>query len=740
MALDITRFLQAEAEGKALAYHPALTRPEPVSTYSPGAVRREAAITQREATRHLSAYGGDQAMDWVMDAVNLYGDTASTAEWYLSREGKKLLTQKDPDDPKGELAPKDLVTLLKRPNPYMLYDELVHLLVIDLLLVGNAYWFKWQVSEDGKPLALYRLAPSHVKVIPGAFGPKGYKYQPPNAKDPLIIQPENMMHFRRPNPHSAYLGLGVIQSGGRAFDLDLALTETMTAYYENNADPSLVVQSERRIPRDVFNKLRAQLRRRVSGPNKAGELLVLEAGLKAESLSPSARDALFSELTGMSRDRIFAMFRTSAQLFGYMDSASGSNKVADARREFDTKTMRPFLDRLQTRITEGLVAAWDLEFKIDYRYVMPLEELVKLAGDYATIPGIKVKEIRSFLASTGIPATTGDAEVDEMILNLPGEEMDENGQGGFADRPLPGEPGRPPKGENTKAFPRNTKARRPQGKALGLDEVSHRLQLLLDQRRIEEGKAVTFEQPERVSVGDKLSAEERPQDSLYEVRTRDVDDAVSVISKGLDDAAHTLERGLLDHVEGKAFNSNNLRSRVRNSEAWKTFMAMTTAALEEGARRASSAAAIHQGNAGVTPEDEIDYDAIVASVIHRPEGVRGITKTLKERVARNVGEVLSAGGGRDEVEARVREVLDFWRANQIETVALTEAVHAYNETTLTVAEEAGFETVIAEDGHDHDEPCAEMDGRVLSIEEARENRLEHPRCRRAFTPYGKVAA
>lgn len=738
MQFTLNRLLESEAESKALAYHPALARPEPASIYSPGAPRRDAAITQREAERHLSAYGGDQAMDWVMDAVNLYGDTTSTAEWYLERDGKRLLTAKDPDDPKGDLAPQDLVRLLKQPNPYMLYDELVHLLVVDLLLVGNAYWFKWQVTEDGKPLALYRLAPSHVKIVPGPFGPKGYKYQPPNARDPLVITPEKLMHFKLPNPHSAYLGQGVIQGGGRPLDMELALTETMTSYYENKADPSLIVQSERRIPRDVFNKLRGQLRRRVSGPNKAGELLVLEAGLKATSLTPSARDALFQELTGMSRDRIFAMFRASAQLFGYMDQASGSNKVADARREFDTKTMRPFLDKLQVRMSAWLTAAWGVDFKVDYRYVMPLEELVKLAGDYASIPGIKVKEIRSFLASTGIPATTGDAEVDEMILNLPGEEMDEDGQGGFADRPLPGEAGRPPKGENTKAFPRSTRARRPQGKALSVEDISRRLQLLADQRRIEEGKAVQFEQPARVSIGNKLSAEERPQDRLFDVRTRDTDDAIAVMQSGLRDAAHTLERGILDHVEGKAFNSNNLRSRIRNSESWKTFMAMTSAALEEGARRAVSAAAVHQGNAGIAPEGELDYDSIVASVIHRPDGVRGLTKTLKDRVALHVGAALDQGGGREEVERAVRETLDFWKENQAVTIAMTEAVHAYNEATITVAEEAGYATVIAEDGHDHDEPCAEMDGRVLTIEEARENRLEHPRCRRAFTPYGKV--
>lgn len=68
-------------------------------------------------------------------------------------------------------------------------------------------------------LALYRLAPSYVKIKPGSYGPKSYEYQPPGAKDPIYLDPADVIHFRRPNPHSAYYGLGVIQAAGRAMDL-----------------------------------------------------------------------------------------------------------------------------------------------------------------------------------------------------------------------------------------------------------------------------------------------------------------------------------------------------------------------------------------------------------------------------------------------------------------------------------------------------------------------------------------
>ena len=731
MAFDLMRALSAQAEGKAIPAHPALQGSDPVSIYSPGANRKQAALSQREAPRHMEAYGGREAIDWLMDCIGLYTDAISVAPWHLERaDGTKLVKERtDGTPPDTEIGPKALYDLLDRPNPFMLYDELVDLLIIDLMLVGNAYWFKWRMNSEGKPLALYRLAPSHVRIIPGSFGPERYEYKPPGARDPLKIPANQIVHYKRPNPHSAYYGMGVIQGGGRAFDLEIAITDTMASYYENKADPSLIIQSERRVPRDVFHKLRAQLRARIGGHSNAGELLVLEAGLKASSLSTSASDALFDKLSKMSRDRVFTKFRASPVLFGLLDEAGGSNKVSDARREFDNATLRPFTERLQRRISEAIAAAWGVKFVIDYRYTMPPEEAVKVAGELSRAPGIKLREVRRQYAQFGIEESTGDPELDEMVLNLPGEELDENGQpvqgdAAFADQPVGSEPGRPPKPGNTRAFPRGSKVRAPAGKAITVEEIERRLKLAED-------KALT---QHRTTVGNRLPGEQRPQDPFESARDRAVDDTADFIRAGLDDAVHNLERALLDHVEGKAFTPSNLLSRMRGSAAWNTFRDAIMRVIEEGVQRAISQAVIHNAESGLTPGEELDYDEIAGRVIDRADGPHTIIRTLKNSLAKKVKEALGSKANQQAVNQIVRESLDEWRTGKAEVVGMTEAVHAYNEATLTVAEASGVTEVFVTDGNDHDEPCREADGSVWSIPEARERRLEHPNCRRAFLP------
>jgi HK97 family phage portal protein len=736
--MSLLDFFMAQ-QGKAINPHPALRNDgTPIEVVDLGdRKRRRGPFTQPEAMRHLNAYGGkSDAIDHVMNCVRLYGDAAAVADWHLERDGERL-RRMDEDIPEAKIGPLALYNLLDQPNPYMDYEEMIQLLVIDVLLVGNGYWYKWRSNEKGQPLALYRLAPPYVKVIPGDMGVLKYEYKVPDSgqRAPLEIDPKDIIHFKLANPHSPYYGLGVIQGGARPLDLELFLTDHQANYFEKGTHPSMVVQSDRRIPRDVFKKLKSQLRGRYGGSANAGELMVLEAGLQASSIAPDAAKAQFEQMSKMSRERVMAMFRVHPKLLG-LPTPDGTDKADDAQRIFDHNTLQPFFTIMSRRISRALAQAYDADFVIDHRYRMPKQDQVKLAGDFAGIPGVTVREVREFL---DLPPT-GDPEIDDLVLNLPGEEgMEDDARNGFPDRNLPGEPGRPPRPENTRTIGRvgegvtmvresRVRRRRPSEKAMEFEAV------LAELSRLPEGKAPVAE---TVYETAKI---EPPSDPLGSRRDEEVDAITAELAAELRDAGIELERALLDHVEGKAFNSKNLRSRIRRSEAWQTFQTRVSEALERAARRGLSRSAMMWAAAGIEPEDELDYDAIARELVHRSGGLRSIIRTQRERVANHLGKALDAGGGREEAERAVRDAIKVWNDTQAETIAMTEAVHAFNEGTLTVAELAGATEVYVSDGHDHDEPCREADGQVWDIAKARENRLEHPRCRRAFLPMQPVTS
>lgn len=406
-------------------------------------------LTSRGARAHLSAYGGSDAIDWVMDCVSLIADTASNAEYHFERKGKTLIpeiTPQDQGDDTVEEAPQDLVKLLEQPNPWMDYTEMLELSIIDFLLTGNSYWLKFKVEDSGKPAALYRMAPPLITVVPGETRPiDHYEYLPPGSAKPLVYQPHEVLHIRRPNPHSQHFGVGVIACGPQMFDAELALTSSFGGYFQRGTRLSGVIESERSIPDKLWRKIVREFRQMFSRNENAWDVAALERGLKYRPLSATAAQAEYGNLIPLSRDRICAAFRVPAILLGFIGSAATS-PVKEAQRIFDNKTMRPFLNKLQLAITHGLTQAWGVEFKIDYEYVMPIEDQFEMAKDFATLPGVKIREVRE---RVGLKPLGDDR--DDIVLNLPGEN---DNASTVKDRSIGSEAGRPPNPENTRAIPK----------------------------------------------------------------------------------------------------------------------------------------------------------------------------------------------------------------------------------------------------------------------------------------------
>jgi HK97 family phage portal protein len=403
-------------------------------------------ITNRAADRHTQAYGGTDAIDWVMDCVNLYAETAANATYHFERFGRVYV--QNPSAPRApadaKQAPGDLANLFARPNPWMDYSELIELSVIDLLLAGEFLWYKFGDRGDGKPLALYRLQPALTDVIPGNNYIKSYSYKVPGEK-PMEIPAAQVLHVKRPNPHDPYRGLGVIAGGPGIFDMELSLAETMASYYRNGTRLSGVLESDRTVPESTLQKIKKQWRGMYAGSYNAYAVATLERGLKFRSISSTAEQAQFKQIAEWSRDRICHAFKTPVVLIGEVGGSTDRQAIKEAQRIWDNKHARGLFNRIQKQISFGLTQAWGFDFVIEHEYVMPIEDKLDLGQAFGALPGVRVREVR---AKVDLPPL-GD-ERDDIVLNLPGEDRED---GGFPDKNLSSEAGRPPKASSTQAFP-----------------------------------------------------------------------------------------------------------------------------------------------------------------------------------------------------------------------------------------------------------------------------------------------
>jgi HK97 family phage portal protein len=443
--LDSARaLLSGGVEGKAVL-PPASPQSGP-ALFGPPVQRR---LAQREAKQHLRAYSdpaGQDAVDWVYDAVGVYLSAAARAEFHFEKRGKAMKTPDTPADSKEEYpggdVPLALHNLLERPNPWQTFQDLIDHLLIDLLLVGNAYWLKY--DDPFQPSALYRLSPAFIEIIPGEKKlVERYEYHVEGTQEALKFAPEDVVHFKLPNPHSQTYGAGIISGGPRTYDLDLALVDTMADFFERGAKLSGVLESERSMPEPMIQKVRRQFASMYTGRGKAYQVAVLERGLKFSPIQPTAAEAEFAKLSDLGRDRIFNHFKVHPSLVNGDSARPGL--LDEAQRRFDTAVMQPALKKLAKKISQELTQGWGVDFKFDYEYVMPEKDRLTLAAVFSALPGVKVKEVREYVKLSPL----GD-ERDDIVLNMPGRGVEE---GGTPQGALPGvEGGRPAKPSNVPAI------------------------------------------------------------------------------------------------------------------------------------------------------------------------------------------------------------------------------------------------------------------------------------------------
>lgn len=436
---------------------PDMSQPKPDFAVGGTATVRARRLAGRTAQRHLESYGGKDAIDWVMDCIDLYAQTASNADYYF-RRGDELVA------PRAALskydtasaAPDDLVNLFASPNPFMNWTELMELSVIDLLAAGEFMWLKFRPElETGKPLALYRLSPALIEIeLNENDYPEAYVYQAPGRTgEPVRLKPEHIVHVKRPNPHDPWRGLSVIAGNPRMYDIELALTESVAQYYEQSTRLSGVLESDRAIPPSTWVKIKRQFQQLYAGQDNAYKVAMLERGLKFRPISGNASEAQFVELSNLSKQRIADAFRVPLPLLGEVGNAD-RQAVRESQRIFDNKTMRPFLNRIQSEVSRQLTQAWGLDFVIDYEYVMPIEDRLDLAESLAALPGVQIKDVRAQVGLAPLAEQKSEwSKIDDMILNLPGQKSKDSSGDNFADRPLGSEAGRPPLPENTEAIP-----------------------------------------------------------------------------------------------------------------------------------------------------------------------------------------------------------------------------------------------------------------------------------------------
>lgn len=261
-------------------------------------------------------------------------------------------------------------------------QSLVETLAANLLLHGNGYV---QILKDaaGVPVELFALRPDRVRVVLDANGwPCAYDYGVAGDTTRLTVEEEDgwpgLIAIRAMHPLDDHCGAGALQGAWQAVLIHNAATHWNRALLDNAARPSGALVYETgdgaTLAHEQFERLKRELDIAFSGAVNAGRPMLLDGGLKWQSMALTPADMDFANLKNAAARDIALAFGVPPMLLGLPGDNTYAN-YREASRALWRLTLLPLAEKIFAALREGL-APWfpDVQLGIDLDRVPALSE------------------------------------------------------------------------------------------------------------------------------------------------------------------------------------------------------------------------------------------------------------------------------------------------------------------------------------------------------------------------------
>lgn len=351
-----------------------------------------------------------------------------------------------------EIEEHPLLALLRKPNPTTGGVEFFTAVYAYLLIAGDS--FLHEIGPDsGEPLELYTMRPDRMMVLASRTSiPLKYEYWVEGVKvrefevDPLTGE-SAIKHLRMWNPLDDWRGMPPLYPAGATVDTHNALSTHNLRTLQNGGRPAGAViykpfdesgQSTKLTP-EQRQAITEDLRSRLSGPENAGKIILLEGVWDWKEMALTARDMDWAKLGDVSVRDIAQAFGVPAQLVGIDSSLTFAN-YEQARLALYEDAVIPLMKRVLSDLNEWLPVKYGE--KIELRY------------DWDKIPALV--ERRKAMIETAVRATGGAILSTNEGRELAGYEEVDGGDeilvpaatvplGMSGDLPDPNPPSDPPK-------------------------------------------------------------------------------------------------------------------------------------------------------------------------------------------------------------------------------------------------------------------------------------------------------
>ncbi len=322
-----------------------------------------------------------------------------------------------------------ILSLLEEPNPNDTFSEIIAEVCIDLHLYGDAYVEVVLNKTTNTPESLYNLYAPSLRVLVDKHGTVLGYLQMVDSKSgranatPIVFRPEEVVHFRLPNPGNEVYGLSPLESLFTPIETDLLAQEYNKKFFQNHATPKLHV--------DLGTCTLSQLKRtreyfafQLKGVSNAHKTLITEGGATIKVIGIYPSDMEFLNQRKFSRDEICAVIGVPPMKIGIFEDVNRASAV-EADKSFKSEKIIPLQRMISKKLNLNLISLFDarvqFEFvELDLRDALEQSEINKV---YLETGVLTVDEVRVSLGLKPKKKSidnqdTTDPESEEVENNL----------------------------------------------------------------------------------------------------------------------------------------------------------------------------------------------------------------------------------------------------------------------------------------------------------------------------------
>ena len=223
-------------------------------------------------------------------------------------------------------------------------------------IYGNAFLEKVR-SKAGRVVALVPINPERMAYKLTADNTRLDHWDCAMGQGQTIpLLPEDIIHFRKPNPRNPLMGMSPLSVCLRMAGIDNNQADFVAAFFENAAVPFGLLQHKERLDDAEVARIRERVHEQYQGISGWHDIMILDTEASYQSIGQGLDHIDVGKISALPETRICMAFQVPAALVGALVGLEhGTNQATlrDYRRSFWEETLGP--------IYKGHADQWNLD-------------------------------------------------------------------------------------------------------------------------------------------------------------------------------------------------------------------------------------------------------------------------------------------------------------------------------------------------------------------------------------------